>query len=662
MLRKLVQKMFVRGSNLRSPGTGRRPRLEALEDRCVPTGTVWIGNNGGLWSNPANWSAGVPNGGDTAVFSMAAGGSSTTSFDDIPNLIIGGLTVDNTYGSVVNLNQKLTVAGQVNQSGGTIAVTSQSQSMDFTLAGSATYNWTGGTLAGPGAMLISFLQLGKTNKEYASFNINGGQFLGASVVNDGFINWLPTSPTLYSEDGSIIKNNYQFNIETAGTLFNGGPDGIPGGVIDNRVNGVMNFNPGAGGTVNIEVQTGNYGTLNEISGALEFTQVGANFLNEGTVNVQSNTSLLLDGPYIQEGGVLNIAPTATMTVTQDDFLDSGGAVINNGQIYVNGNVNVMNGGTLQNAGGFSVTTGNIYIDLGGTVELTGPSFVNTGTLFVQGDLVGAPIFGADYPATSGFPNVAIGPVGFIGPEDVTEHAILEATSGTPVVNGEVLNEDTVETTGGTTLTVNGPLVEDTSNAVTTGYIAVTGTGNLFTASAGTVNAVIYSDTLVTGSANVSGNFYGQFTVTASTSATLTNLNVTGDVTIAGTATVGVLIVVGDLDVQGTLQFLSAGGGVTVSGDYTQSGVLDIQLGVGSGNDDNLTVQGSVILTANAPMNVTIPPGGTGEEIDTIVYCSNIEEDWNISQPAGYFDYYLTTPLSGFLNVPVGLTISTMASL
>ena len=52
-----------------------RPRIEGLEDRQMPSTSTWTGGGSDSnWSTSANWSAGVPGSGDTAIIGTPGGG------------------------------------------------------------------------------------------------------------------------------------------------------------------------------------------------------------------------------------------------------------------------------------------------------------------------------------------------------------------------------------------------------------------------------------------------------------------------------------------------------------------------------------------------------------------------------------------------------------
>lgn len=89
---------------------GRRAtlRLEALEDRANPALLTWVGPEGGVWSDPANWDLNrLPTSSDTLVFGP---GNNTGSRDDIAGLTVDGILCQSGYtGSTFIGNVELTV-------------------------------------------------------------------------------------------------------------------------------------------------------------------------------------------------------------------------------------------------------------------------------------------------------------------------------------------------------------------------------------------------------------------------------------------------------------------------------------------------------------------------------------------------------------------------
>src|SRR5437868_1889779 len=94
--RKMVRSHYLKQSAA--------PQLEQLEDRLAPATDFWIGGQSNLWSNPLNWSNGVPGNNTIAEFSNR---SMQGVVLDPPNgATVAALNVDPTYGFDINLNQK----------------------------------------------------------------------------------------------------------------------------------------------------------------------------------------------------------------------------------------------------------------------------------------------------------------------------------------------------------------------------------------------------------------------------------------------------------------------------------------------------------------------------------------------------------------------------
>src|SRR6516164_9085877 len=101
-----------------------KPRFELLEDRMAPAVTVWTGADFAHnlnWSNPANWSNGVPQAGDTAEFTNNSSVRDFTSNVDAgfnAASTVGALTIDALWGGTINVNGPLTVSGNFSLASG----------------------------------------------------------------------------------------------------------------------------------------------------------------------------------------------------------------------------------------------------------------------------------------------------------------------------------------------------------------------------------------------------------------------------------------------------------------------------------------------------------------------------------------------------------------
>src|SRR5437879_1026113 len=91
-----------------------RLSAEHLEDRVTPADLYWTGPESCAWSDPANWSLGrTPEGGDKLHFGGLLG-TTTTSWDDIPDLTVYEIEIAPNFPGVVNLNNvNLTVTTDI---------------------------------------------------------------------------------------------------------------------------------------------------------------------------------------------------------------------------------------------------------------------------------------------------------------------------------------------------------------------------------------------------------------------------------------------------------------------------------------------------------------------------------------------------------------------
>lgn len=597
----------------------RRPGLEPLEDRCVPSTFRWIGPNGGGWSNAANWynvdiptNHSVPGAADTAQFNPAAGGANTASIQDIPNKIISALVIDSSYGSTLSISQNLTLrTGQSSQAGGTVDITARLNLQGIDVG----YTWSGGLLSGPGIFDVGQYTT-KMGTFRASFSIAGtGSVLNLAtrLKNEGYTTW--SSPSqLDLSNGATITNTAgsTFSITTDGTLSGGG--GwlyiMPGAAMS------KDFNAGGTdtGTTYLNLPTGNYGTFSDSFGKVEFGDVGSTFLNEGTVSVTAG-GITFDGPVVQEApaaGIL-IATTSQVTVNQQDMIVAAGLVGGSptaaGSLSINGNLYVMGSGIVSPAV-LTVTTGVIYVDLGGTLALAGTT-VNASQIYVQPVAGNPPVFNPGWPAPSvGYPAVR---VRLLTPPPTTQHAVLQSTSGfANFVNATVQNTDTVRASSGTGLQINGTLnqtagITDVQGTLTIpgGYSPTGGTVSV----GGTLNAA--------GGLTLSG-------VSLVTSGTVNaNIDVTGTVQVTTSGAFAGNVTV---EAAGTLQFV---GGYSlimrINGNLTVYGTLNMRVGASDDVSDSIAVNnGSTTFGQFAVLNITAPDGHPASYADyEVITCQSI---------------------------------------
>jgi autotransporter-associated beta strand protein len=117
-----------------------RPRLEALEDRAVPTIVTWGGNAlfNGNWTNGANWIGGhAPNPGDELVFPNGGGRLTTSTNNFAPGTNFHSITFTG-GGYVLNGNSILLGSVSATNAGGVMnSAGSNTIALPLQLAGSA---------------------------------------------------------------------------------------------------------------------------------------------------------------------------------------------------------------------------------------------------------------------------------------------------------------------------------------------------------------------------------------------------------------------------------------------------------------------------------------------------------------------------------------------
>ncbi len=274
--------------------TAFRPRLEVLEDRLAPAMVSWIGPSGD-WHTPSRWST----------------GSLPTPADDVvinnPKITVSHITGD--FDTVHSLTSNATL----NISSGTLSLTAASSlSGGLTLSAGiltgpgnltlkGTINWTGGTMSGTGTTTVAV---------GATLNLNGGSSEGLdtrALTNLGHIVW--SNPNdLYLSNGAVLTNGTGASftaLNDRSIIFNGG------------INSVFTN----AGTFTKSASTGTT-TLNDVQ-----------FINTGTLNVQSGTLSLTSG--LQNTKAVSVAKAGTLSLGGTNRL--GGTVSGAGTVGFNFN-------------------------------------------------------------------------------------------------------------------------------------------------------------------------------------------------------------------------------------------------------------------------------------------------------------------------------------
>jgi hypothetical protein len=385
----------------------------------LPFSTTWTGAAGdGQWSNPANWTNGVP-------FNP---GTLTTDQQDVA-------IVDN---SVLTTPYTVTIAGNQFVQDLTLDVTTPSSSPAISLTGTLVAAWNA---------FNNGAAFGNIELQSGTFEIDGGQLAVATVNQDGgtltFGNAATWGASVLNADeinGPLTIGNGSEVIAAPNSFF-----GI-GGSAPDTITIVQDSTLSVQGNIYLA------GTVYVDSGVLAFD--GGDFQSDpGSVDVEigaagsvvaiANTQLentLIDGNLaIEDGAVFNEIAGDTLTI------ESGGG-LSPGTVSLDGNSTLDVQGTL---------------DLLGTVDLTG-DVTGGGTLQVEGVLNGGTVTDSD--ASTG--SVVIDPVGTatLNGVDIATNIQLQGNNGGPagtlLITGNSVFGDGSGTTvdlGGGTLWVAGTL-------------------------------------------------------------------------------------------------------------------------------------------------------------------------------------------------------------
>lgn len=281
-------------------------KLESLEDRWCPATDIWIGPNGGNWTNPADWSTGtVPAYSDDVVFNGAYSNGDCIFNGGAGSQVANSITLMNGYQGTLHLQQSyplhvgsggieldggdieqdsgqdIFTPGDFNDAGGNLNINSPFLANINVGGGSATKSFeTGDNLvvnaAGTGNYVVNmpngaikFTKNAGINIQQGSLNWTDGNFTDAAgsngviTINNG-ANLLKTPGTIAtgSTDLPIDNNGGMFQIQSGTVTING-----------KDANG-YSYDQTAG-TCDLWANT----TLNVASG---FYMNGGNFWTEGT--------------------------------------------------------------------------------------------------------------------------------------------------------------------------------------------------------------------------------------------------------------------------------------------------------------------------------------------------------------------------------------------
>ncbi len=516
-------------------------RCERLEDRLVPTTTIWTGAaDHSSWTLAGNWNNGVPTAGETVLIpnlgvngttaviynssAAASIGSLTTS---LPVVIEGGGTIETTSGGVtLNFNATITI-----DSGSTLSFSTLSQSLSG--FGSVVND---GTLQAVGGSTLTL----------------GSPVSGSSPSSQGTITTDTGNNSVVFQNGVTIADN-----TIAGLLVpdSGGNDVLKNmtvastGVID--MTGDFSFSNGSNeervidgltldGAINLDNSAilgfGEFGagtTSQTLTGSGTMDFVGA--VGGSTLSVDGGTKLVVDTGVTIDGKSGTIEQGAFDSSTNDS-LTLGGTLAAN-----------VSGGTIGMTSLASFTNnGTINVGAGSTVNLNPTTFTNfSSNTLTGGTYVVAGTF--EFPAADVVTNAASitlsGASSAILNNQNASNALLGFASNSAgasftLANGSTLSTSAPSFSNAGSVTIDATGGTGTSFTVQGGYDQTAGTTTLTGGGALDSNLLMaaFSGGTLQGSGSITGNVSVGGTVSPGTSTTPGTISITGNVTFNSGAT------------------------------------------------------------------------------------------------------------------------------
>ncbi len=539
-----------------------------------------VGGSGNLLITSAlNWTAngtmtgaGTTTVAATATLTMTANNTlldARTLINDGTANLSGAGSMAFVNGAVFDNNGTFTTTGSfgyaIGPGGGTFR---NDGSFTRTGTGSTTAFGTAFTNNGTVSVASGTLNLaGGGTSTAAAFTISSGSNL---LFNN---NYTLDGASSISGDGSV-----QF---AAGTVTVNGSYAITG---ETTVSNTTNFNtPTTFPTLNLSGIVGGSGNL-LITSALNWTANGT----------------------MTGAGTTTVAATATLTMTANNTLLDARTLVNDGTAALSGagSLGFVNGAVFDNNGAFTTTGGFAYSNGPG-----GGAFINDGS-FTRIGSGSTTAFGAAF-TNNGTVEVQSGTQTFTG--TVTNFSGGTLTGGSWIVHsGATLNTPAAIATNRANVVLDGansnfPQFDNIAVNDTAGIFTIQN-GRNFTTAAGFTNAgsvtVEAGSTLATAAGTDYTQTGGSTTLTAATS----KLDPGATADIQAGSLRGAGVVLGDVRNAGAVDPGTSPGMLTIDGDYTQTGALNIEIGgLAPGTQfDQLAATGDINL--GGALNVSLAGG------------------------------------------------------
>ena len=411
---------------------------------------TWLGNSGN-WSDPANWSLGVPGPANSASFATTAAITVTvTTTDTIAQLLEPanpGATLLLDSGVLTLLDGGIWDGVFVLARSAELAVSAQT----LTLAGPAALD---GVVAGPGTVTVTgFAETG------------GARFTGSAVLQDLGTIAVVGALTL----GTSAADAATLAIGAGATFDVLGDFSIGAAGAATIVNAGLFAKNGAGGTSFVSANLNNTGTITVDHGTLSLD--GGNDLLGGTIAGSGELDLRGGGQYtlapglVLDVGTLGILDNSTQ-VTLDASASYGGIFTlgNFARLDMNGRSLTLSGsmdkleGTIAGPGAISVRG---TADASGLLVTGGAGLADLGTL-TQDGVVNLGTGGADAATLTIAPGAVYDLLGDVsinayGSASINNAGMLEklGLSGTSIIRGSFVSSGTIQVDMGT-LGLEGP--------------------------------------------------------------------------------------------------------------------------------------------------------------------------------------------------------------
>jgi len=559
---------------------------------CSGTTDNWIGGASGNWSNPNNWSNGVPNSGSVNVCINDGNQVPSQVTLDI-DASVGALYIDSGSSLTISNNEQLLAFGNISNAG-QILVSAGGNNTFLTLG-------AGVSLMGGGSVTLS-----KGGNGTAAIATSGGNQTLTNVDNTlqgtGVIGW--NGLIVVNQAGGIINANTPSTgtllVNTTSTTNQGLLEATAGGTL-----GLQNSFNNSGGRI---LASGSNSTVQFISGTVQGGILAT--ASNGTLTTPSNDAFTLDG---SSQGTLTIAGTYVGSNNSTTFLT--GTINNTGTIQVSaaGNttsVTMAAAVTLTGNGTVTLSTsgnGSAFLNSsGGTQTLTnvnntlqGYGVIGQGTLIVVNQAGG--VINAN---TSG--NVSLS----LNPPSLTNLGLLEASGG-----GTLNLQSTFFNAGGKILATGSNSTVQFINGTVQAGTLTSASGGILTTPA---NDAFTLDGISLGTLNIAGTYVVANNATTFLTGTINN---TGAIQVNALGNNTFLTMSGPVNLTGAGSVTLTKGGngtaalATGGGDQTLINVNNTLQGAGVIGWNGLAVVNQGTINANLPTQGTLslnPNGLTNE--------------------------------------------------